>query len=663
MDRSYGFVAAFCGVLLLWFALWTIAVNGLVLSGTRYELLVWSLPVVTLATMAVAVPWVPRVISCYARHSPAQELEGEGRRMPVAAVGLACAALVSAFLINRYHSVSLVLVLMAGLSFGAWRLAPASLPISTGRSDRAALPIALVFLLVCGLYYFGNWPDWDDANYINLAVGAQHSKGLVFQYDTMLGDGPGSIHLPTYKFHSFELLGAVLSTVTGLEPLATLHLLMPLPQLAFLAALMFLLFKPIVGRDWSVAAIFTLAFLYGVTETYGTWGVHGVLRFHQGKGFLVTVLVPLAAGLTARWFLRREKLDLFALALCHICAIGSSANGLYLTPLTSAFVASAFLVTSGRPVLRDTIGAGLWLLPTLAYPIVMAIVGKLAHLYLPSEVIGRPDAYESFRFVTGWRFGGLIALALLPLGALPVVAPRLRLAVAVYVPLALVVVLNPFGWTAALIATGNLGFRLLWAIPAAFIAGLACTGFIRHLLGHRLMPGLIIAGASLAAGIVYNARFVEEPYRATWDWPRPRVVDADYDDATKLASLVSADCAALVPERLAVWLATIPDVAHPVFVRSLYLKHYRFTMPRRELVARWRLFDLEDGSARATAPSPAELKDLNIKIGLIAFEPDASGRSALADLATKLKLEKTGHLESGLVYWRGNCSEERGELK
>lgn len=657
-DRTYGVVAACCGVALLWFALWTILVNALVLSGTTYPRIVWCLAVVTVATAALAGRFFPRVVEHYGRGAASAEATPTHSPKPLVALGLVGAALVSAVLINKVHQVALVVVVMAGLSYAAWRLWPADSGADATREAPPLLALVPLFLLICGLYYFGNWPDWDDATYVNLAVGAQHTKGLVYQFDTMLGDGPGPIHLPSYKLHTFELLGAALSTITGLEPITTLHLLMPLPQLAILAAVLFLLFRPILGAQWPVGALFTLAFLYGVTETYGTWGVHGILRFQQGKGTLVTVLVPLTAALTARWFLRREKLDLLALALCHVCAVGCSANGLYLTPITSAFVGAAFLWAPSRAQLTEAITAALWLAPTITYPAALAVVVLVAHLALPSEVAGRPDAYESFRFVTGWRFGGIVALALLPLGALPVLQPRLRRAIAVLVPLVLLIVLNPIGWSAALAATGNLGFRFLWALPAAFLAGLAAVGLGRRLWGQRLLPGLLAASLSLGAGVVYNAKFVEPPYRTRWDLPGLRVVHADFDEAAKVAALVPKRCDVLVPERVAVWLSTMPNAPAPVFVRSVYLTHYRFTMPPDELALRQRLFDLEEGPAQAPAPTPGELQALGVNLGLIAFDPGDAGEVPLSKLATELGLERRGQLPGGLIYWQGDCREQ-----
>jgi hypothetical protein len=391
-----------------------------------------------------------------------------------------------------------------------------------------------------------------------------------------------------------------------------------------------------------------------VTETYGTWGIHGVLRFFQGKGFVVTALVPLAVALTLRWFVRREKIDLIGLALCHVCAIGFTANGLYLTPLASALTAAAWLLTTRVQAWRETALTALWLVPTIVYPVIIAVVGALGHLYLPSEVIGKIDPFKAFRFVTGWREGGLVAIALLPLGSLGFSDPRLRIAVALFVPLALLLILNPIGWRVTSIVTGNLGFRFLWAIPAAILAGLALDGLCRHILGTRTTLGVAAALACLLVAIAYNAS-LSPRFRVTWDVPRLRVIAADYADALAVERLAPANCNILAPERVSVWLSTMPNAPYPVFVRSLYLKHYRFTMSAKDLKLRTSLFELEEGKAPAPMPTLPDLRAAGIAIGFIAAEAGTPAEGSAARLAAVLGLQDHGRLGDRLVYWRGSC--------
>lgn len=657
-DSSYGLVAAFFSVLLLWFGIWTVLCNTLVIAGTSYRLLIWCFPATVLVTVLTAIPLVPRVLASYSSFqapfkSFVDPLRVNGTPKPLVAVGLLGLSFIAALIGARFQSVAFLLVSISGLSFLVWRFLPA-LPVSRV-SERMWLNLGLLFLLICGLYYFGHWMDWDDANYINLAVGAQQTKGLVFQYDTMLGDGPGPVHLGTYRFHSFELLGAVISSLTGVTPIVALHLIVPLPILAALALLLLLVFKPLVGVRWIGCSLFALAFLYGVTETYGTWGVHGVIRFFQGKGLLITVLVPVSVALTVRWFLRREKLDLLGLAICHVCAIGASANGLYLTPVASAFAATALILASPIKDWRRTVSSSLWLAPTICYSVVLALVGAQNHFYQPSEVTEVQQAYSSFRFVTGWSFAGLAAITILPFAALGFIDPRLRVGAALYVPLLLFLTLNPLGWAAASAATGNLGFRFIWAMPAAILAGLVLDGVCRHIVGSRTRVGIAVAALFLFFGISYNAWVVDRPYRTIWRMPGLKVVPEDYRQAQTIAKLAPPGCNVLAPERVAVWLATMPGAPNPAFVRSLYLRHYRFTMRAEELALRWRLFDLIEAEKDGVGPKPSELSAVGIHLGLIAVGNSPIATDRAASLAQTLGLRDRGTVDGKLSYWRGPC--------
>jgi hypothetical protein len=652
-DRSYGLAAVLLFVLLLWFGCWTIICNALVISGTHYKALVWGLGGATILAGLIAIPIIPRIFVRYSDSSSTEAAAAWGQaERPLVAIGLIVVALAGGLLTSRFQSSGLLIAMTAILSFIAWRFLPT--PAAQPLRGPPALGILFVFVLLCLLYYFGHWSDWDDANYINMALGAQHTKGLVFQFDTMLGDGPGPIHLPTYKFHSFELLGAVLSSLAGLSPISVIHLVLPAPALAGLTLVLYLVLKPLVGQRWVSTSVFMLAFLYAVTESLGAWGMHGVLRFYQGKGFLVTALVPASAALTARWFVRRDRYDLVGLGLIHVCALGASANGLYVTPLASAFTAAAMALGDVRRDWRGTLAALLWLAPTLIYPVALAGAGVFAHLYLPSEVTGPQPGYDNFRFVTGWGWAGRLSLAVLPLAAIGFADRRLRLAAALYLPLAYLLVLSPPGWTVASLVTGNLGFRFFWAIPAGLIAGLVLDMLCRHVLGPRAWLGLVAALATLLIALVYNARLVEPPFRTVWTKPGLRVVSADYTAAVTLARLAPAGCNVLVPERVAVWLSTMDGAPHPAFVRSLYLKHYRFTMPAKELAVRWRLFNIVEGTVDNQPPALSALSAAGIHIGLVAAS-DLRSRQAGAKLADILGLRDRGTIGGNIIYWRGSC--------
>src|ERR1700675_1552886 len=214
-----GHAATIVGIALVWFAIWTVACNALVLSGFHYPAFLWALLATTILASIIASCFYARIARIYTSDFFETEPQLARPFSPRLAAALAIAAII-AFWTQRTNSpvpyvggTTLIALLM-------WRSEQTE-RLLRGPSAMGAVGgrLSLLILVLLAIYYFSHRADADDAKYINLAIGAQRTTGGVFQFDTMLGDGPGAIHLPTYKFHSFELLGAVISSVTGLEPI------------------------------------------------------------------------------------------------------------------------------------------------------------------------------------------------------------------------------------------------------------------------------------------------------------------------------------------------------------------------------------------------------------------------------------------------------------
>ena len=387
----------------------------------------------------------------------------------------------------------------------------------------------------------------------------------------------------------------------------------------------------------------------------GSWGMHGVSRFFQGKGCLITTLVPLAAGLTVRYRQGRARIDLIGLALVHVCANGFIANRLYVTPAVSGFVALAFLAADPRGAWERAPG----LVATLLYPGPIAAVIALRHMALPSEVLAATDPFGQFRFVVGRQIEGLLRIALTPMAALVAPPGAPRRAAAIYQPLALAIVVNPIGWRLVSALTGNLGFRIFWAIPGVMITGAACARLLRGLpIGARSELNLVAALGALAPAMGYNLWAAEPGLKVAWHRPGLRVEEADYRAGERLAALTPPGCKALVPEPVAVWMAGMPGAPYLTTVRSLYLIHYRFTMPADELADRWALFRLVNGGAGAP-PSLADLARQRFGLGLVAVGRADPNLAEARQFAAALGLAGPYPLDEQLIYWRGRCDATR----
>jgi hypothetical protein len=651
----YGRSAAAVGVGLLWFALWTVACNALVLAGFRYTAFLWALLATTAIVTIATRYFFDTAVGFYGTPVCETFTVSMGKSaLPLRLVAALTVAVVAAAWTQRTESSLPYAGATALIALLIWRMATRKeyTPTALVENGLGSRLLALLILLVA-LYYLSHRPDLDDANFVNLAIGAQRTVGAVYQFDTMLSDGLEPILLPTYKFHSFELLGATISSVTGLEPIAVLHLILPLFQLALLTLILMLTLSPVAGSDWLTAAVLWIAFLFLNESTLATWGVHGIVRLFQGKGFLVSALLPLIAALTARWFLRGQFIDLLGLGLANVCAIGFSANGLYGGPLASGFVAAAFLAT--EPFSTIVWKRTACLLATLAYPVCIGAIIIFFKLALPSEVLVPPSAIDSLRFVSGFGLAGYFVLSVIAVGGIGFTQTRLSRAATAYTPLTMLLTLNPLSWRLIDTFTGNLGFRVFWSIPAASIAALVGLAILRR-LGIRSEKGLLSAAViALAAAIGWN-NYTSGPLTAiSWKMPDLKVVRPDYDLAQQLASSSGSSCRILAPEKISAWLTTIRGAPYPVFARELYLVHSRFTVSAETRSIRERLRLVVDGVAAEKLPSPADLAARRIRIGTIAVQRTAPSYESAASLAETLGLSGPLSYQT-LDVWSGPCN-------
>ncbi|WP_162987100.1 DUF6077 domain-containing protein [Sphingomonas paeninsulae] len=660
-----GFAAIFVSLFLIWYAAWTIICNAAVLSGAHYAAIFPQTLIIPTLLVAAATPWVSRMAR--ERYKDKESLALIGGFTPQWWLAVALAAGSTTILIvadqlkhgsiasggsPRLTQVATGLCVVTTLAV-AWFISfgpKNGLTFNLSGSSNSWWRLIALIILVFGIYYFGHRQDEDESNFINLALGAQRTHGGIFSLDTMIGDGPHAIHLPTYKFHSFELLSASLSSLFHIEPIYVAHLMLPAPQLVLISMIAWLLLEPVVGKLWLASSIFLLGFQFFATEGYSTWGLHGLPRLFEGKAFLVTALVPLIAGMTIRWFQHGNRTDLLLLGTAQICAIGFSANGLYVGPSASAFVACAFLIA--KPSIFSLQRASALLL-TLIYPAIMAVIISLTHLAFPSEILVTGQPLAQLLSVSGNSLFGMLVLTFMMLLAMGLAhTPIFRPAIA-YVPFALIATLNPLSWKIISGLTGNLGFRIFWALPIPMMAGILAT---LTLLRAKIRSEAIvttIAALTLVAGIAFNALLSSTPFKVHWHLPTLKVNADQYGNARLLAKITGPGCAILAPEVVSQWLSTIEGAAYPVFTRRLYLVHYRFTMPPRELRAREQLADLVEKPAIITATP--DLRQLLIPIGTIAVAKTIGPIAAADSLARQLNL-KGPFARRDLLVWTGTCA-------
>lgn len=645
----YGEAAAIVGLALVWFATWTALCNAVVLAGLGYgTVFPWALLIPTGITGLVGWGWWRRLAASYQFSADTFETGGSWRWL-MAAFGLS--AVVAGLAWARQDQ---ALLFIAGSALIGYILctgtAGADRWAAPERSDGAAWRVIVFFLALLAIYYLGHRPDEDDAVFVNLAVGAQRTSGAVYELDTMMGDGPSLLHLPTYKFHSLELLAASVSSLTGLEPIAVSHLLLPLPQLALISLIFYLILLPVGRRYWLVAALLWVAFLLATGRSYSSWGAHGIFRLIHGKAFLVAALVPLIAALTVRWFRCGKRIDLVGLGLAQTCAIGFSANGIYVGPAASGFVAAAFIAAA--PGTAAVWQRALSLLPTLAYPAMMTGAIAAFDLARPSQLTDVFLPLQQLAEVAGGAIGWAVIPAIL-LGGLGLAHTSFHRPGFIYIPLCLALTCNPLGWHLISEATGNLGFRIFWAVPVPVLSALAGLWLMRR-LGLRSEPlMLLVAAGSLAAAGAFNTLTGTPRVIVRWHLPDLKVNRPDFDLAGELAGRTDASCRILAPERIATWLPTMRGAPYPVYAREVYIL-YPFTLPADERAMRIRLRQIVEGDGSIAPPSASVLARYDIPIGTIAVDEASQAVRSASALAEELDLP--GPTQVGdLLVWSGPC--------
>jgi hypothetical protein len=652
-DLFYGRAAAAVGFSLLWFAIWTVACNVLVIRHFHYQAFLWALFATTALSAAAAAYFSSWIIQKYADITWSDLDKSFSLFSPWLLVSFLIAGFTAAIAEHSWGLLPYLFGLLIATSCILLVQDRNFLAKNIPSPSESLGQVIVLFTLIIAVYFFSHRSDIDDANYINMAIGAQRTQGGVLELDTMLGDGPGLIILPTYKFHSFELLAAVLSTITNAEPITVFHLIIPGIEIVLMALALFLVFYRIVGSYWLAASILSIAFLFLNENTLGTWGIHGVIRLFEGKAFLITVIIPLIAALTARWFILGQWIDLVWLGIANICAVGFSANGLYGGPLASAFIALAFV--GSAPMRIESWWRAIALIPTITYPAIAGASIVALKLAYPSEVLDPGTAINGLCFVAGYGLAGYAVFAFLALCGLGFRQKRMALAGALYIPIIMAVTLNPLSWRLINDFTGNLGFRVFWSIPAPVIAALVGLATLKS-LGLRSERSLVLTSvAALVVAVAFNGFTSNGMTGIRWQWPDLKVNRDDYDAAKQLANKSPAGCQILAPEHISSWLVTIRTAPYPVFARELYLVHYRFTMPEPERQLRERLRLVVDGPASSAAPPPSELLETGIKIGVVAVDASAPSRGVAESLATSLKLQGPEHLGT-LLVWSGRCT-------
>ena len=130
--------------------------------------------------------------------------------------------------------------------------------------------------------------------------------------------------------------------LTGVPPLYWFHFVLPVIGAMGLILASVRLLKLLVPDRWPSALAATVVILLTIGDAHAWHGNFGLVRLHQGKGLVVSVLLPLVLAYALEFVDRPDRGTWCRLVLVQIAALGCNPPILWLSPVLVACV----LVTS-----------------------------------------------------------------------------------------------------------------------------------------------------------------------------------------------------------------------------------------------------------------------------------------------------------------------------
>ena len=206
-------------------------------------------------------------------------------------------------------------------------------PYQSPRGERALLVFALAMAILASI---AHRPDADDAMYLNMATTvADYPDRALLSFDGTLPDPDVPLPEVAYRAHSLEVLVGILSSASGLSAISILHI-----GIAFWAALLAVfaqaeLQKILVPNQWLLGTIVAVLVLLALGETHRGYGNFSFVRMHQGKGILLTAVIPLLIAYALRFMRTPSGENWWLLLITMIAASGVSSSGLIIAPIAA----------------------------------------------------------------------------------------------------------------------------------------------------------------------------------------------------------------------------------------------------------------------------------------------------------------------------------------
>lgn len=474
---------------------------------------------------------------------------------------------------------------------------------------RERMVFSLLALIVVGLTLVAHRPDVDDGTYLNLAVSVVDDPSLpILTFDRKHFLEHDVRVRTASRMRSYEMLFAAYARWTGRPVIEAAHLLLPpLGALLCLFAYRFLL-QLLLPRTWLAGLVGVVLFLLSDGVSHQSFGNFSFVRLQQGKGWLVSVLVP--AVLAYAWcFARRpSRRRWLRLAAAQVAAVGLSSTALLVIPLV---LVQGLVAALGSPKnwrdLKDRRRTGWILAAGLGSGAYVALCALIARLPVVTALGGSGAQLMASREVPPLRWLELVlgedpwiqGFRLFVLIAAPffVVGPARRLCVMFS---GLTVLLLAVSWIPETLARywvpPSLVWRLVWALPLPLAMALFVLLPVHHGsgVGRRGVPRalgtglLVVLLTVLAYGILSGPTILSPAGGVSLKVPGLKVGEG-YAVAAQVVEGLEPGTVVAAPTEVSSWLPTFHDGPFPTLTREFEGTRTRFGAQKddRRKLQRW----------------------------------------------------------------------------
>jgi hypothetical protein len=439
-------------------------------------------------------------------------------------------------------------------------------------------------------------PDADDTLYLGLAAAAvEQPDAALMATDPVHGVAGVPLAIPVYGVHALEPLVALVAWLTPLRVLDVAHLVLPVLAALLLPFAFARLLRLLLPERWLLGVFVALAALLLWGQAHGSYGNFAWVRFHQGKGLLRSIGIPLVLATALEFRLDPRPARWLRLAAAQVACVGASATGLWVAPALAAIVAVG-LAGRGPRALR-TLVAGL---AGTLYPVLLAgsLVAAVIRAFeasptLFSAHVGFADAWE---LVLGGRGAGAVAvLVWVGVWALAPTALSRRVVASLGVGFGLLIAPFAAEFVARSITGEPTYWRAFWVLPLPALLAVVATA--PAAVVKRRLPAALAVAAVAAVLLVTSSRV---PTWSARNWaeisgPGWKIDRAERATLLELAALADANDTVLAPPAVARWLPALEGAPTPLVARQSYLAMLIGHVPEPEIARRARLVRVVTG--------------------------------------------------------------------